>query len=287
MTTEVVHGKHAGARLFLCAAIHGDELNGIEIVRRVLQKVNPERLRGTLVAVPVVNVFGLINHSRYLPDGRDLNRSFPGSKNGSLASRVAQLFIKEVASRCTHGIDLHTAGTDRTNLPQIRGNLDHPETRQLALTFGAPLMIHSSTRDGSLREVAAKRGIPLLVYEAGEPNRFNEPSIDAGVTGVMRVIQELKMLPGRKPKRARTSLEIRSSTWVRARQSGFLHLEVTAGERVSKKQRIGVIQDAIGDNSMVIRSPIDGVVLGHTCTPLMHRGDPVAHVAAVGTSESE
>ncbi len=287
MTTEILHGRRAGKSLFLCAAIHGDELNGIEIIRRVLMKVDPKRLRGTVVAVPIVNVFGLINQSRYLPDRRDLNRSFPGSSQGSLAARVAHLFTKEVASRCGYGIDLHTAGAGRTNLPQIRANLDDPVTRELAQTFGAPVMIHASTRDGSLRESASKRGVSVLVYEAGEPNRFNDDAIDAGVSGVMRVMQSLSMLPGRSAKRKAQSFEVRSSSWARARQSGFLHLETKVGERVTKGQVLGVIRDAMGERGMSIRAPYDGVIIGHGCSPLVHRGDAVVHIAAGGVSNGD
>lgn len=282
MSVDVLHGRRAGKKLFICAAIHGDELNGIEVIRRVLTKVNTERLRGTLVAVPIVNAFGLINRSRYLPDRRDLNRSFPGTAKGSLAARVAYIFTKEVTSRCDFGIDLHTAGTDRTNLPQIRADLDDPDTRALAETFCAPVMIHASTRDGSLREAASKRGVPLLVYEAGEPNRFNEDAIDVGVAGVMRVMQSLGMLPVRRTKRQGQSVEVRSSSWVRARQSGFLHLNTKLGERVTKGQNIGEIRDATSAKGLTIRAPFDGVVIGHGCTPLVHRGDAVAHVGKVG-----
>ncbi|MDH3452714.1 MAG: succinylglutamate desuccinylase/aspartoacylase family protein, partial [Gammaproteobacteria bacterium] len=174
MPAHVVRGKRDGPRLFVSAAVHGDELNGVEIIRRLLNLRTLRRLRGTLIAIPMVNVYGVIHHSRYLPDRRDLNRSFPGSERGSLASRVADLFMTEIVANCTHGIDLHTGAVHRANLPQIRGNLEDPETERLAKLFGVPVLINSRVRDGSLRQSAADCGVPMLLYEAGEALRFDE-----------------------------------------------------------------------------------------------------------------
>ncbi|MGB7414474.1 MAG: succinylglutamate desuccinylase/aspartoacylase family protein, partial [Thermosynechococcaceae cyanobacterium] len=193
----VINGTRPGPRLWLSAAIHGDELNGVDIIRQVLEQVKPKKLCGTLLAVPIVNVFGFIEQSRYLPDRRDLNRSFPGSTRGSLAGRLAHLFMTEVVNHCTHGIDLHTAANHRTNWPQIRANLDDAETYRCAKAFNAPLMLHSNTRDGSLRQAAAQQGIPVLLYEAGEALRFDADAIQVGVTGILQVMALLEMLPER------------------------------------------------------------------------------------------
>ena len=157
LPVTVINGKEDGAKLWLSAAIHGDEINGVEIIRRVVSLINPQRLKGCVVAVPIVNVFGFIEQSRYLPDRRDLNRSFPGSESGSLASRLAELFMREIVANCTHGIDLHTAAIHRINLPQVRANLEDEETRQCAIAFNTPVMIHATTRDGSLRQAASKK----------------------------------------------------------------------------------------------------------------------------------
>ena len=169
---EVIRGKVDGPILFISAAIHGDEINGVEIVKRVLKRVSIDKLKGTLIAIPIVNVFGFNNLSRYLPDRRDLNRSFPGQKNGSLASRLASIFMKEIVHKCTHGIDLHTGAVHRTNLPQIRACLDDAATKTLAKSFGVPVVIDSTLRDGSLREAARRKGIPMLLFEGGEALRF-------------------------------------------------------------------------------------------------------------------
>ncbi len=174
LPVHVVRGAKSGPRLFVSAALHGDELNGTEIIRRLLNQTVLKRLRGTLVAVPIVNVYGLIHQSRYLPDRRDLNRSFPGSVKGSLAARLAHLFMTEIVHNCTHGIDLHTGAIHRSNLPQIRANLDDEETARLADSFGVPVLLNANLRDGSLREAAAEHGIPMLLYEAGEALRFGE-----------------------------------------------------------------------------------------------------------------
>ena len=276
---EVLHGREAGPRLFVCAALHGDEINGIEIIRRVLENVQVENMRGTLVAVPIVNVFGFVYQSRYLPDRRDLNRSFPGSQRGSLASRLAHLFSNEVVYRCTHGIDLHTAAPPRTNLPQIRANLKDGETRRIAEAFAAPVLIDSTSPEGSLRRVATRRGIPFLLYEAGEPMRFNESAIEMGVNGVLRVMWALNMLAEPIAPDVAPSVEVTRTTWVRARQSGILQLNVSMGEQVKRRQKLGDISDPFGSSTLNLTAPRDGLVIGRTISPLVHRGDAVLHLA--------
>ena len=281
MPVHVVHGKREGPVLFISAAIHGDELNGIEIIRRVLATKALSRLRGTLVAVPVGNAYGLIHESRYLPDRRDLNRSFPGSNVGSLAARLAHLFIEEIVKRCTHGIDLHTGAIHRTNLPQVRANLDDSETEALARSFGVPVLLNSSLRDGSLRAEAAGLGIPMLLYEAGEALRFDEISIRAGLAGIKNVMRELQMLPASK-RRSTTRREpfvARNSSWVRAPESGMLRTVVTLGARVAVNDVLGHIDDPYSGARKTIRSKLNGVVIGRLELPLVHEGDAVYHIA--------
>lgn len=280
MPVQVVRGKKPGPRLLLSAVLHGDELNGIEIIRRVLANIDITKLRGAIVAAPVVNVYGLITQSRYLPDRRDLNRSFPGSMRGSLAARLAYLFLNQVASPCTHAIDLHTAATNRINLPQIRADLTDRPTRECALAFGAPVALHATTRDGSFREAAGERGLKILVYEAGEPLRFNDEAIVAGARGIDRVMRHLKMLPQRKGRRGNPGViaEIRQSTWVRARRSGVLRLHVKLGDTLKAGQILGIIADPMDEKRARLRAPGEGVVIGHAINPLVHRGDAVVHV---------
>ncbi|HAC62534.1 MAG TPA: deacylase [Cyanothece sp. UBA12306] len=277
----VINGIQSGPKLWLSAAIHGDELNGVEIIRQIVEKIRPKLLHGTLIAVPIVNVFGLIEQSRYLPDRRDLNRSFPGSEGGSLASRLACLFMKEIVQQSTHGIDLHTASIHRINLPQIRANLQDQETRRCAQAFGAPLLIHATTRDGSLREAASKKGIPILLYEAGEALRFDIEAIRVGVEGIERVMECLGMYQFSWYRSPVTSIEVEKSKWIRASRSGIFRLEVALGEKVVKKQKLGIIADTFGDNSVKVRATVNGIVIGHTQNPLVNQGDGIVHLAIV------
>lgn len=277
---HVVHGKKSGPVLFLSGAIHGDEINGVEIIRRVLKLKSIERLHGTLIAVPVVNLFGFINQSRYLPDRRDLNRSFPGSETGSLAHRMANLFMREVVTRCTHGIDIHTAAIHRDNLPQVRAVLDDPETSRMARAFYTPVIVKTSMVPGSLRASAARLGIPVIVYEAGEALRFDELSIRAGVTGIVSVMRELGMLP--RAKRDQDAIEplvALSSTWVRAPQSGILRTIQTIGARVEKHDLLGIISDPFGATEQPITAPDQGIVIGRTNIPLVSEGEALFHLA--------
>jgi uncharacterized protein len=276
----VIHGKKTGPTLFLSGAIHGDEINGMEIIRRVLNTRSINRLSGTLIALPVVNIFGFINQTRYLPDRRDLNRSFPGSEKGSLAGRIAYLFLKEIVSRCTHGIDLHTAAIHRDNLPQIRAVLDDPETERMARAFISPVIVNTPIAEGTLRNAAEKMGVSVIVYEAGEALRFDEVAIRAGVKGIISTMRELEMLP--KLKRARTSAEpivARSSSWVRAPKSGILRSLKTLGEKVEKDELLGIISDPFGEEEESVTALTEGIIIGRTTIPLVNEGEALFHIA--------
>jgi predicted deacylase len=277
----VLHGVEPGPRIFVSAAVHGDEIIGVEIIRRLLNTVSLRRLRGALIAVPIVNVYGFMAQSRYLPDRRDLNRSFPGSARGSLAARLAHLFMREVVSIATHGIDLHTGSLHRSNLPQVRACLDQPEAERLARAFGVPVIINANVRDGSLRQAVLERDIPMLLYEAGEALRFDEVSIRAGVRGVLSVMRALEMLP--LPSRARTAVEAviaRSTTWVRAPEGGILRGRVALGARVAEGELLGEISDPVGEAETRVVASTDGILIGRTALPLVNEGDALFHIAA-------
>ncbi|MEE2000676.1 succinylglutamate desuccinylase/aspartoacylase family protein [Alkalimonas sp. MEB108] len=280
MPVQVLCGRQHGPVLFISAAIHGDEINGVEIIRRLLKVPALKRLKGTLLAVPVVNLHGFINQSRYLPDRRDLNRSFPGSNKGSMAGRLARLFMTEVVSQATHGIDLHTGALHRFNLPQIRADLDDPEALRLAKAFGTPVILNSELREGSLREAAGQNKIPTLLYEAGEALRFDEVSIRGGVEGILRVMRALNMLPPSRRLQPKEPVMARSSAWVRAPQSGIFRAFVREGERVLKDQTVlGVVSDPFGESEQEIRSPYSGIIIGLLKLPLVNEGDAVYHIA--------
>lgn len=281
MPIEVVRGRLDGPTVFVSAAIHGDEINGIEIIHRLLrQHALLRQLRGTLVCIPIVNVFGFINQTRYLPDGRDLNRAFPGSERGSLTSRVAHLFLREVAAKCAYGIDLHTAAAHRNNLPHIRANLDDKETLRLARSFEVPVLLNSNTRDGSLRQAASELGVKVVLFEGGERLRFNEHVIRIGLKGVLSALRTLGMLPARAAREGHAkALVARHTRWLRATRSGIHRIEVKLGQRVRRGDRLGVISDPFGAVEDEVRSELDGIIIGQTSLPLVNEGDALFHLA--------
>lgn len=280
MPVHVIHGRREGPALFVSAALHGDELNGIEITRRLINVKALKRLRGTLLVVPVVNVLGVFQKSRYLPDRRDLNRSFPGSDKGSLASRLANTFLTEIVQHADYGIDLHTAAVYRDNFPQIRADLDDPNAERIARAFGAPVLLNSALVDGSLRGSAAKHDIPVIVYEAGEALRFDEVAIRTGLQGVLNVMRSIDMLPpSTRRRKAVRPLVARESTWLRAPGSGVMRAYVPLGGLVDEGQLMGVVAGPFGENEKEIRAPFDGFVVGRSNLPLMHEGEAVFHLA--------
>lgn len=288
LAVQVLRGRRDGPRLFLSGAIHGDEINGAEIIRRVLRCPALRKLRGTLIAVPVVNVYGFVRQSRYLPDRRDLNRCFPGSETGSLAARLANAFLREIVGKASHGIDLHTGAVHRENLPQIRGAFDAGgQIEDLAKAFGAPVILNSEMRDGSLREAAAALGVPVLVYEGGEALRFNESAIHAGVQGVLAVMRRLGMIPGSRHLLAqrREAVVAQSTSWVRAPQSGVLRELIPLGSSVRKNDPLGLISDPYGENETPVLAPSPGIVIGRVNLPLVNEGEALYHLARVGNED--
>jgi len=277
---EVLHGISPGPTIWLSGALHGDEIVGVEIIRRVLERVEERALAGVIVAAPVVNVFGFVSGSRYLPDRRDLNRSFPGSAKGPLAGRIARLFVDEVLAVADVGIDFHAGSDERTNLPQIRGNMDDPDTRALAMAFGAPMAIHSRTIKGSLRATALRMGKRVLLFEGGEPRRFSRNAVDAGLAGTLRVLGALGMITAPESP-APTPLESRSTSWIRAPRGGIFRLETELGKAVTKGERLGIITGPAGRGGHEVRARTTGIILGHTVNPLVHQGDALIHVAEV------
>ena len=293
---RIFHGRAAGPTVFVSSSVHGDEILGVEIIRRVAAGLSARTLHGTVVFVPIVNVHGFLTGDRYLPDRRDLNRSFPGSSRGSLAARIADAFLREVVARCDVGIDLHTGSDHRTNLPQVRCDLDDDFTRELATAFAAPLMMGARLRKGSLRAEAHQVGATILLYEAGEAHRFDPVGIEAGVIGVQRVLHHLEMTPGLPPDPLRVvhgshlpdpPLTSQRSSWVRARRSGIGLLQVGLGDMVTKGQQLGVIHDSLGARLSRITAPFDGLVIGHTQHPLVHQGSALVHIAAVAIADPD
>lgn len=288
---EVIRGNREGPCLFISGAIHGDEINGPEIIRRLLEKKKLLRkINGTLILLPIVNVFGYNRFLRYLPDRRDLNRCFPGSKSGPLGNQIAHILMQEIVCKATHGIDLHTAAIHRTNLPQIRAHLDDPRTKTLAEAFGVPVVINADLRDGSLRQAAAENGLPMLLFEGGEALRYDETVIQSalrGITNVMRAIGMIEASGQPVQKNApKTVFIARSSHWIRAPHSGSLRMKGRLGRLVQKGQVIGVISDPFGDRKIEVTSNKTGIVIGMTTVPLVNSGDALFHIATFSDSET-
>ena len=281
LPVKVFHGEKDGPVLLVCAGIHGDELNGVDVIRRLNTFPGLKNLSGTLLTVPIVNLLGFYHQSRYLPDRRDLNRCFPGSESGSLAHRIAYQFKTQVVDKATHIIDLHTAAIHRDNLPQVRANLNRPENYAMAVGFGLPVILNAELREGSLRHMADLEGKPCITYEAGEALRFNDDAIEAGYHGVKNVMCTLGMLPDRKPTQLPDdSMEIANSLlWVRAGQDGILRKDTPLGAKVQAGQTLGTISDPFGQNEHPVASPVDGVVIGCTNLPLVHEGDALFNIA--------
>jgi uncharacterized protein len=284
LPVHVMHGAEKGPVFFISAVVHGDEIQGVEIVRRVLAALKHVALRGTLLAVPIVNSFGFLNHSRYMPDRRDLNRSFPGSDQGSLASLLADLFFQEVVKRSDYGVDLHTAALHRTNLPQVRIAPDDAELTALANAFAPPVVLTSKLREGSLRLCAKEAGVKVLLYEGGEALRFDESAIEMGVKGILRVMHSLNMIDQAPTVNAHAAVVLSaSSTWVRAPEGGILHSVRRSGDRVGQLEPIGVISDPLGEETVSVVAEDDGIIIGRTNLPIVNRGDALFHIARIKT----
>lgn len=283
---RVVHGRDEGPTLFVSAAIHGDEIVGVEIIRRLLRRVTGHRINGTLLLVPVVNIFGFVTHDRYLPDRRDLNRSFPGNTNGSLAAQLAHTFRKEVVLRSDFGIDLHSAAVHRTNYPQIRVTSESEKAAEMALAFCPPIVVTAPLRDGSLRDFAHRDGVEMLLYESGEALRFDEFAIRTGVKGILRVMAKMGMIDHPpEPEQFEPALSHKTS-WLRSPKGGIFVAQPHAGALVEEGDVLGTVSDPFGDDMVEIRAPFSGMIIGEAMLPVVNRGDALFHLARLDQFES-
>ena len=281
---EVIRGKEDGPTIFISAAIHGDEINGIEIIRRLLtHKKLLSQIKGTLIIVPIVNVFGFNRNVRYLPDRRDLNRVFPGSKQGSLASQLAYKFMNEVVMKCDYGIDLHTGSAHRYNLPHIRAALDNPEINALAKSFGVPVILNSNARDGSLRQAAADKNIKILLFEGGEALRYDEKVIRSAENGIITTLCSIGMLDKslvkNKLSKEREVFRANSSHWIRAPYSGSMQVRKKIGNTVKEGEIIAIIYGPFGLKKHSVLANHTGIIIGMTMIPLVNNGDALFHIA--------
>jgi predicted deacylase len=275
----VIRGRKPGPTGFVVAAIHGDELNGADIVRRLIFDIDHEKLSGTLIAIPVVNIPGFLIQSRYLPYHRDLNRFFPGKRKGNNAERFAHRLYTEIIQKCDFGIDLHTAASGRLNLPHVRGDMSHPRVRKLARAFGATVLMDQAGVRGSLRREATDVGIPTILFEAGETGRFSQKVSLIGLKGVLNVLTEMGMWTESKDTRPPFQVIVKASDWIRAEKGGILDLAVKPGDLIYEGDLIGSILNPFGKTVTQIRSPATGIVIGVTTAPLTIPGTGMVHVA--------
>lgn len=288
MAVHVLRGRAAGPRLLVSAALHGDEIIGVEIIRRLLRTPRLERLKGDLVAVPVVNMPAFLSHSRYLPDRRDLNRLFPGAASGSLGSRLAHIFLNQVVMPCTHAIDMHSGAVGKPNLPQVRVSPGDHEGYEMALAFRPPVVVETSLRAGSLRETLYSRAKPCILYEAGEAHRLDPESVRQGVNGILSVMRHLGMLPrekrGAETGRKGETVVSRLTSWSRAPRGGVFAPEVGMGKSVKPGMILGVVADPFGRHESPINCKVEGVIIGISSEATVNEGDGVFHIAVTRDS---
>ncbi|MDQ3073407.1 MAG: succinylglutamate desuccinylase/aspartoacylase family protein [Bacteroidota bacterium] len=273
----VNRAKKDGPVVLLMAGVHGDELNGIEVIRRIIDSDYNVPDNGTIICIPLLNIFGFNTNERNVTKGKDLNRVFPGSRGGSLASMLAHTVLNEVVSKIDVGVDFHTGGASRANYPQLRCRLQDAESMKIAKAFSAPFTIEAPQRRGTLRDAAAKLGKPILVYEGGESARFDEIAITEGVNGALRLLESLGMRKDSPPAEKNTII-LKKTRWVRAHGSGLFHPLVEYGNAVKKGQLTGYITDPFGDYKVKVTAPADGYIICINYNPVVSRGDALMHV---------
>ena len=277
LPVRVIRGEKPGPVLLISGGLHGDEINGIEIVRRMLVKniLKPES--GSVIAIPLMNVYGFIQNVRGVPDGKDINRSFPGSKSGSLANLVAYNIMKEIIPKIDYGIDFHTGGASRSNFPQIRCTFDVPENIELAKIFSPPVILHSKLIEKSFRKAAYKKGKQILVFETGESLRIDNIGIEEAIKGTQRLMKHLGMIKNA-PEPQKTEI-FEKSSWVRAKIAGLFHPKINLGDNINKRQLLGRITDPYGNETVKVVSNYNGKVIGLNYNPVVHKGDAILHIA--------
>lgn len=277
----VSRSKTEGPTILLSAGLHGDEINGVEIVRQlIVQKINKPKI-GTIICIPVINVFGFVNQTREFPDGRDLNRVFPGSKNGSLASRFAYYLLKEIIPQVSYAIDFHAGGARRFNAAQVRIVSENPELKALADVFNAPFGLYSKHIPGTFRHSCDKLGVKMLLFEGGKSLDINEEITQAGIEGTKRILHHFGMLNARKKinSTSKTITYIEKSNWIRAKYSGLFHGLTTIGAYVEKGTLLSTISDPYGKFEHKVKAPNSGYIINVNEAPIVYQGDAIFHIS--------
>ena len=276
----VVNGRHSGPVLLVNAAVHGDELNGVEIVRQLIFEVDHGTMRGALVCVPVVNLPGFLNSTRYLPDRRDLNRAFPGSPNGNLAERIASEFFEQVVKKANYCIDLHTAAEGRDNMPHTRADMEKPEVKRIARAFGSRVIINNEGNRTTLRYNAIKSGTPTITVEMGEAHHFQFDYIKEGLAGVLNVMVELNMIDGTVLQPPFRTI-VRETEWLRAKRGGILLMKTKPETLAFEGDLLAQVTSPFGTAVDRVTAPFTGIIVGVTTEPLAEPGAPICHIVKV------
>lgn len=276
----VFRGEEDGPVVLLIGGLHGDELNGIEIIRRLIFNKHIKTIKGSIIAIPILNMYGFLNLNRLTPDGKDLNRSFPGSANGSLASRIAFQVTRDILPVIDFGIDFHTGGASRSNVPQLRCDFNFPLNLELATQFEPPLIINSELVDKSLRKAAQKMGKPILVYEGGESLRFDDNAIETGVLCTRKLLKRLGMTDDKTEFEPINPTVLVHNSWIRARAAGLFKPTIKNGDKIKKGKVMGVITDPYGDFEVAHKAPHDCIVFGVNNMPVVHQGEAIFHIGS-------
>ncbi|RDK88699.1 succinylglutamate desuccinylase/aspartoacylase family protein [Marinirhabdus gelatinilytica] len=285
----VSRAQEPGPTVLLTGGIHGDEINGVEVVRQIIAKGINKPKKGTIICIPILNIFGFLNADRSFPDGRDLNRVFPGTKTGSLASRVAYHFTKEIVPLADYCLDFHTGGAQRFNAPQIRVVPDNENLLKLAEIFNAPFTVYSSNLSKSYRATCAKMGIPSLLFEGGKSLESDKHIVKHGVEGTVRILAHLEMLGSKfnVAEIGEKSVLIEKSRWVRAQRSGLLHVKIPCGKYVEKDEFLATITDPYGAMRFKVKAPNAGYIINVNHAPIVHQGDAIFHISTEDAIVSE
>ena len=275
--THIYCSANEGPTVLLLAGLHGDEINGVEILRQSMASGLFEDLRkGNIIVIPILNIYGFVNFSRVVPDGKDVNRSFPGSMSGSLASRMACILTRRVLPHIDFGVDFHTGGDNRFNFPQIRYTRKDEKSSQLAKTFAAPYLIEKPLLPKSLRKTAKEHGIPLIVFEGGEALRLDGFVIESAIKGLRRLLIKQEMIAGNSTEEP--SINFKKASWIRAKQAGIFIWSKKSGNKIAKGESLGSIYDPSGNTRVAVLANRDGYILGHNNTPVVHQGDALFNI---------
>ena len=280
MPIRVIHGKQKGPCLLIFSTLKGNELNGIEIVNRIIDDVSADKINGTVIAIPVVNVYGLTHYPRPSPNGESLSTCFPGQEKGSYGERLAHIFTQELLTKADYCVELITGDTNHNILPQVYYNFEQKENRSLAKAFGSPVITDVDLEGNTLRQTTEEMGIPLIVYEGGEAMRFDESAIQVGYNGVLNVMKHIDIISEPVTQNIKPILS-QQENWIIAHSGGILHTETSLGQVIKKGEKLGRLSDPFGtDTEVIVKSPRDGIIVGINTTPLVHEGLPIFKVAS-------